>query len=258
MNKKIHLPRILGALLTALLVLASCHDDDASVLDSTQMLNQTLVPTTYSFVWNGNIVEQRTDVSATFAAVSEQADKMKMSISGIIPSTDEDLTLDVGVTSKSDEIQYEGKLNVSLYGLNVSGIYFPSPSGHYFKMKCNYQVLSGVTFDTPCELVAGDKNDNKSEVLLTFKNNGKVNVDITVWQDGKETTNSFLTSYWMSKNQGQVILELTENQALSLVTSWNTITGEDINSLMIKYGETNRYALYMESFSDSQLKLVTK
>lgn len=138
MKRKIPFPRILGTLITALLVLASCHDDDASVLDSTQMLNQTLVPTTYSFVWNGNIVEQRTDVSATFTAVSDQSGKMKMTISGIIPSTDEDLSLDVNVASTSDEIQYEGKMDDSRYDLNVSGVYFPSPSsGHYFKMKCN-------------------------------------------------------------------------------------------------------------------------
>ncbi len=257
MKRKIPFPRILGTLITALMVLASCHDDDASVLDSTQMLNQTLVPTTYSFVWNGNIVEQRTDVSATFTAVSEQSGKMKMTISGIIPSTDEDLSLDVNVASTSDEIQYEGKMDDSRYDLNVSGIYFPSPSsGHYFKMKCNYQVLSGVALDTPLELVSADKNDDRSEVILTFKNNGKVNVDITVYKDDKETTTNFLISYWLSKNQGQLILELNESQALSLATNWKTITGEEISDLMIKYGDTSRYALYMKSFGDTQLKLV--
>lgn len=178
MKRKIHFPWILGTLLTTLLVLASCHDDDASLLDSSQMLNQTLVPTTYSFVWNGNILEQRTDVSASFNAVSGLSDEMEMMVSGIIPSTDENLQLDVSVTSTSDEIQYVGKVNDSRYELNISGIYFPSASGHYFKMKCAYQVLSGVIFDTPCELISEQEVVANSKILLTFKNDGTATVDV--------------------------------------------------------------------------------
>lgn len=257
MKRKIHFPRILGTLLTALLVLVSCHDDDASVLETSQMLNQTLVPTTYSFVWNGNILEQRTDVSATFATAVGQSNKMEMIIAGIIPFVDEDLVLDVNVTSTSDEIQYIGKVNDSRYDLSVSGIYFPSPSSHYFKMKCTYQVLGGVAFDSPCELVSESKTDTNSKVLLTFKADGKVAVDVKINKDGKTTTANLMTAnYWLSKNQGQVILELSESQALSLVTNWKTITAENISNLMIQYGDTNRYALYMNTLSDYKLELI--
>ena len=245
-----------AALFFALFGFMSCHNEDIITLDSTQILNQTLVPTTYSFVWNGNILEQRTDVSAVFEPVSGLSDKMEMTVAGIIPSTEEDLKLDVNVTSTSDEIQYAGKVNDSRYELNVSGIYFPSNSGHYFKMKCAYQVLSGIAFDTPYEVISEQKDDTNSKMLLTFKNDGTVTVDVETNKDGKITTaNLVLTNYWLSKNQGQVILELNESQALSLATQWETISGEDICNLIIQYGDTNRYALYMKTLSDNNLEL---
>lgn len=63
------------------------------------------------------------------------------------------------------------------------------------------------------------------------------------------------TNYWLSKIQGQVVLELNESQALSFATHWNAITGEDISNLIIQYVDTNRYALYMKALSDNNLEL---
>lgn len=247
MKRKIHFPRILGTLLTALLVLASCHDDDSSVMDTSTMLNQTLVPTTYSFVWNGSLKEQRTDVCAVFHAIDGKTDQMQMNISGIIPSVDEDQMLQVNVSPKTDEVQYAGQFTDSRYELAVNGSWFPYENGNYFKMKCTYKILGGLVFDESSELIPEHTVEkNNQRILLTFKNDASLNIEVEKTEEGKVTMSSLTTaSYWFSKQEGKVIIDLTETQASSLAEKWLEITGDDLYGNMQRYKDFNRYALYV-------------
>lgn len=247
MKRMIHFPRILGALLAALLVLASCHDDDSSVMDSAGMLNQTLVPTTYSFMWNGSLKEQRNDVSAVFRAIDGKADQAQMTISGIIPSADEDQTLQVSVSPQTDEVLYVGQFTDPRYELAVNGSWFPYTNGNYFKMKCTYKVLGGVVFDVASELVPSQGNNGSHKLLLTFKNDGTVVVDDAYVVDGKSTAVTLMTvNYWFSKEVNKVILEFNEAQVSTLNEKWKELTGdEEITGHVVKYKETGRYALYL-------------
>ncbi len=246
MKRMIHFPKILGALLTALLVLASCHDDDSSVMDSAGMLNQTLVPTTYSFMWNGSLKEQRTDVSAVFRAIDGKTDQAQMTISGIIPSADEDQTLQVTVSPQSDEVQYAGQFTDPRYELAVNGSWFAYTNGNYFKMKCTYKVLGGVVFDAASELVPPQRTEELAKVFLTFKNDGTAVLDYEYTKDGKTTTSTLLTvNYWFSKDANKVILEFTEVQASTLSEKWLLVAGEDIMDRMVKFKDFSRYALYL-------------
>lgn len=107
------------------------------------MLNQELVASNNSFVWNGTKPWRKDDVKAKFEAIEEDSTKLKMTISGIVPSSNDDIQLVVDVYPQSDEIQYQGKVENSDYDMTVSGIYFPSKSvvGHYFKLKVEYNVV---------------------------------------------------------------------------------------------------------------------
>lgn len=239
-------PRAIGAFLSALLMFTSCHDDNSTVLSSTLIENQTLVPSSYSFIWNDRIVEKRTDVSANFVLVQGQTDKMKMTIAGIIPSVNEDLTLDVDVVGKSDEVQYQGKVDDTRYNLDVRGIYFPSTTGHFFKMKCNYSVKSGVNIEEAYDFFTPHKLNEKSGLKVMFKNDGTLDLNITVVNDKDVSSASQInTSYWLSKKEGQLIIELSEVQAATFVARWKEITGDDIANILMKYGDTDRYALYV-------------
>ncbi len=124
--------------MVAILTFASCSDDDnASVLSSKVMLNQELVASNYSFIWNGETSPRKNDVKAKFEAIGGDSTKMKMTISGIIPSSDDDVQLVVDVLPQSDEIRYQGKVESQDYNMTISGVYFPSKSdvGHYFIVK---------------------------------------------------------------------------------------------------------------------------
>lgn len=53
--------------LLGILVFASCSDDDnAGVMSSKVMLNQELVASNYSFIWNGVTSPRKDDVKAKF------------------------------------------------------------------------------------------------------------------------------------------------------------------------------------------------
>ena len=55
--------------LLGILVFASCSDDDnAGVMSSKVMLNQELVASNYSFIWNGVTSPRKDDVKAKFEA----------------------------------------------------------------------------------------------------------------------------------------------------------------------------------------------
>ena len=80
--------------LLGVLAFASCSDDDnAGVMSSKVMLNQELVASNYSFIWNGVTSPRKDDVKAKFEAVEGDSTKMKMTISGIVPSSDDDIQL---------------------------------------------------------------------------------------------------------------------------------------------------------------------
>ena len=129
----------------AIVAFASCSDDDNSgVMSRKLLLNQELLASNYSFIWNGVTSPRKDDVKAKFEAVEGDTTKMKMTISGIIPSSDDDIQLVVDVLPLSDEIQYQGKVKSQDYNMTVSGSYFPSKSdvGHYFKLKVVYDVAN--------------------------------------------------------------------------------------------------------------------
>ena len=131
-------------MLSAIVAFTACSDDDnVSVLSAKCMLNQELVASNNSFVWNGTKSWRKDDVKAKFEAIEEDSTKLKMTISGIVPSSNDDIQLVVDVYPQSDEIQYQGKVENSDYDMTVSGIYFPSKSvvGHYFKLKVEYNVV---------------------------------------------------------------------------------------------------------------------
>ena len=131
-------------MLSAIVAFTACSDDDnVSVLSAKCMLNQELVASNNSFVWNGTKPWRKDDVKAKFEAIEEDSTKLKMTISGIVPSSNDDIQLVVDVYPQSDEIQYQGKVENSDYDMTVSGIYFPSKSvvGHYFKLKVEYNVI---------------------------------------------------------------------------------------------------------------------
>ena len=65
--------------LLGILVFASCSDDDnAGVMSSKVMLNQELIASNYSFIWNGVTSPRKDDVKAKFEAVEGDSTKMKM------------------------------------------------------------------------------------------------------------------------------------------------------------------------------------
>ncbi len=240
-------PRVLGTLLTALLVLTACHDDSTNVMDSSAMVNQTLVPTTYSFMWNGSLKEQRTDVSAVFHAIDGKTDQMmQMSISGIIPSVEEDQTLQVSVSPQTDEVQYAGQFSDPRYELAVAGSWFPYTNGNYFKLKCTYKILSGVVFNEPSELVLPQRTEEYPKIYMTFDENGTVIVDYAYMQDKDLKVTELMTvNYWFSKQNGKVILDLTEAQASTFSEKWHMVSGDIILDQIVRYKDFSRYALYI-------------
>lgn len=141
-------------MLLAVVVATACsNDDEAGVLSTKSMLNQELVASNYSFIWNGVTSPSKKDIKAKFESVSGDSTKMKMTISDLISSSDGEIQLVVDLLPKSDEIQYQGQVTNSDYSLIVSGTYFPSTStkGYYFGLTCAYNVVRDQLCEQPFE-----------------------------------------------------------------------------------------------------------
>lgn len=271
--------------LFAVLVCVACSDDDNTPTISTkQLLNQDLVASNYSFIWNGVTSSRKDDVHAKFEAIAGDSTKMNMTISGIIPSSDEDLQLVVDVASEGDEIHYQGKVDNPGYDLTVSGIYFNSRSsvGHYFKLKCEYNVLKedlsdqaytfnfkkgctaakvgdatsvtidGVEYDYNqlTDIVLKGMTDLYAEkdsvVRLSFSNDGKLSFDLLNQANGETTVTSLMTiKYWLTSTSNEVILEFTNAQALSFIQKFlkTDATDDDVEQLFTKYQDEDKYIL---------------
>lgn len=271
--------------LFAVLACVACSDDDNTPTISTkQLLNQDLVASNYSFIWNGVTSSRKDDVHAKFEAIAGDSTKMNMTISGIIPSSDEDLQLVVDIASEGDEIHYQGKADNPYYDLTVSGIYFNSRSsvGHYFKLKCEYNVvkedLNDKTYtfnfkkgctaakvgDATSVTIDGSEYDynqltgialkgmtdlyaeKDSAVQLSFSNNGKLTFDLLNQAKGETTVTNLMTiKYWLSKNSNEIILEFTKAQALSFIQKFlkTDAADDDIEKLFTKYEDEDKYIL---------------
>lgn len=268
--------------LLAAVAFASCSDDDnAGVMSSKVMLNQELVASNYSFIWNGVTSPRKDDVKAKFEAINGDSTKMKMTISGIVPSSDDDIQLVVDVLPQSDEIQYQGKVENSDYDMSVSGVYFPSRSsvGHYFKLKVVYNVIrqsllekpfvfnftkgcAGVTQgDSGSSVIDGQEYSNyelaerllsettklyaksDSAMQLTFTNDGKLSIDMLNHVKGETSvTNLMSIKYWLT-TRNELTLEFTKAQATAFAEKFLDAKVQDIESLFTKYDDTDRYIL---------------
>lgn len=263
----------------------ACSDDDNTPAISTkQLLNQDLVASNYSFIWNGVTSSRKDDVHAKFEAVAGDSTKMNMTISGIIPSSDEDLHLVVDVASEGDEIHYQGKVDNPYYDLTVSGIYFISRSsvGHYFKLKCEYNVVKEALSDKAytfnlkkgCTGVRGSDQriltvdgeeysyaqladivlkgmtdlyaEKDSVARLSFSDDGKLALDLLNQAKGETTVTNFMTiKYWLTNTHNELILEFTKAQALSFIQKFlkTDATDDDIEKLFTKYQDEDKYVL---------------
>lgn len=244
------------------------------------MLNQELVASNNSFVWNGTKSWRKDDVKAKFEPVEGDTTKMKMTISGIIPSSDDDIQLIVDVLPKSDEIQYQGKVERNDYDMTVSGIYFPSRSyvGHYFKLKVEYNVTNANFVDKsydfnlqkvctsiprwPSGNITVDGQDYPKRVLaetvlegmtklyaktdsvveLTFSKDGNLSVNLLNMSKGKQVTTNLVTpKYWFAS--GNLMLEFTKEQAETFAKKFLNKNVDDVESLFTRYLDTDRYFL---------------
>lgn len=268
--------------LLAVVAFASCSDDDnTGVMSSKVMLNQELVASNYSFIWNGVTSPRKDDVKAKFEAIEGDSTKMKMTISGIVPSSSDDIQLVVDVLPQSDEIQYQGKVENSDYDMTVSGVYFPSRSvvGHYFKLKVVYNVIrqsllekpfvfnfkkgcAGVTQgDSGSSMIDGQEYPNyelaenllsettqlyakaDSAMQLTFTNEGKLSIDMLNNIKGETSvTNLMSIKYWLT-TRNELTLEFTKAQATTFAEKFLDTNVQDIESLFTRFDNTDRYIL---------------
>lgn len=268
--------------LFGVLAFASCSDDDnAGVMSSKVMLNQELVASNYSFIWNGVTSPRKDDVKAKFEAVEGDSTKMKMTISGIVPSSDDDIQLVVDVLPQSDEIQYQGKVENSDYDMTVSGVYFPSISsvGHYFKLKVVYNVTKQGLLEKPfvlnfkkgCAAVTQGDSDTSvidgqeysnfelaakvldetsklyaktdSAMQLTFTKEGDLSIDILNNVKGETSVSNLMSiKYWLTASN-ELALEFTKAQATTFAEKFLDANVQDIESLFTKYEDTDRYIL---------------
>lgn len=270
-------------LVLAIVTFASCSDDDnTGAMSRKLLLNQELVASNYSFIWNGVTSPRKDDVKAKFEAVEGDTTKMKMTISGIIPSSSDDIQLVVDVLPLSDEIQYQGKVESQDYNMTVSGVYFPSKSdvGHYFKLKVVYDVANAnfldksyrFNFKKGCTAIpranSGDftiddvvsskasvaenvlsgmtnlyaKTD--SVVEFNFAKDGTLSLDILNTVKGESVTTNWMTpKYWFASDSQMLVLEFTKEQATAFVTKFLNKSGDNILSLFSAYGDTDKYIL---------------
>lgn len=263
--------------------LASCSDDDnAGVMSSKVMLNQELVASNYSFIWNGVTSPRKDDVKAKFEAIEGDSTKMKMTISGIVPSSDDDIQLVVDVLPQSDEIQYQGKVENSDYDMTVSGVYFPSVSsvGHYFKLKVVYNVIKEdllkqpFTFNFKKGCTTAKSGDARfmtidgveyaysqlaestlsgmtslyaktdSVAKLTFSNDGKLSIDMLSNNKGETVPSNLMTiKYWLTNQSRDMILEFTKAQATSFIEKFLDADASDVETLFTRYESEDKYIL---------------
>lgn len=282
-------------ILSAIVAFTACSDDEtASVLSTKTMLNQELVASNNSFVWNGTKSWRKDDVKAKFEAIEGDTTKMKMTISGIVPSSDDDIQLIVDVYPKSDEIQYQGKVENNDYDMTVSGLYFPSRSsvGHYFKLKVEYNVTrqsllekpfvfnftkgcAGVTQgDSDSSIIDGQEYSNydlaenvlsetiklyaktDSAMQLTFANDGNLSIDMLNKDKGETSVSNLMSiKYWLTA-RNELTLEFTKDQATTFAKKFLDTKAEDIESLFTKYGDTDRYILKGDFVSGDNFSFV--
>lgn len=269
--------------LVVLLTFVSCSDDDnASVLSSKVMLNQELVASNYSFIWNGETFPRKNDVKAKFEAIDGDSTKLKMTISGVIPSSDDDIQLVVDVLPQSDEIQYQGKVESSNYDMTVSGTFFPSKSsvGHYFKLKIAYDVVNTdfvdksyqFNFKKGCTVVPR-ANDGKfvidgveyskaavaenvlsemtklyastdSVLKISFAQDGSLSLDMLNPVKGQTVTTNWITpKYWFASSEKAFVFEFTKEQAEAFATKFLNKNSESMETLFTKYEGTDKYIL---------------
>ncbi len=269
--------------LLAAVAFASCSDDDnAGVMSSKVMLNQELVASNYSFIWNGVTSPRKDDVKAKFEAINGDSTKMKMTISGIVPSSDDDIKLVVDILPQSDEIQYQGKVENSDYDMSVSGVYFPSKSsvGHYFKLKVVYNVIKddllkqpftfnfkrgcttvkcgdarsmtidGVEYTYPqlAEKALSGMTDlytkTDSVAKLTFSNDGALAIDMLSNNKGETVSSNLMTiKYWLTNQSHDMILEFTKAQAESFIAKFLNEDTPDVETLFTQYKTEDKYIL---------------
>lgn len=282
--------------LLGVLAFASCSDDDnAGVMSSKVMLNQELVASNYSFIWNGVTSPRKDDVKAKFEAVEGDSTKMKMTISGIVPSSDDDIQLVVDVLPQADEIQYQGKVENSDYDMTVSGVYFPSRSsvGHYFKLKVVYNVVKEALLKQPftfnfkkvCTAVkSGDARfmtidgveyaysqlaestlsgmsnlyaKTDSVAKLTFSNDGKLTIDMLSNNKGETVSSNLMTiKYWLTNQSHDMILEFTKAQAESFTAKFLNVGTPDVERLFTKYKSEDKYILRAAYDVDGKLAIM--
>lgn len=282
--------------LLAVVALASCSDDDnTGVMSSKVMLNQELVASNYSFIWNGVTSPRKDDVKAKFEAIEGDSTKMKMTISGIVPSSDDNIQLVVDVLPQSDEIQYQGKVENSDYDMTVSGVYFPSVSsvGHYFKLKVEYNVVKDDLLKQPftfnfkkgCTTIkSGDARfmtidgveyaysqlaestlsgmtslyaKTDSAAMLTFSNDGKLSIDMLSNNKGETVTSNLMTiKYWLTNQNHDMILEFTKAQAESFIAKFLNADNSDVETLFTKYESEDKYILRATYDVDGKLAIM--
>lgn len=274
--------------LVALLAFVSCSDDDnASVLSSRAMLNQELVASNYSFIWNGETSPRKDDVKAKFEAIDGDSTKLKMTILGVMPSSDETIQLVVDVYPQTDEIQYQGKVENPNYDMSVSGVYFPSKSnaGHYFKLKIVYNVVNTdfvdksyqFNFNQGCtvvprsnggKLVIDDTEYSKIDVAehvlseitklyastdsvlaLNFAKDGSLSLDILNIVKGQMVTTNWITpKYWFSTSDKALVFEFTKEQATAFATKFLD-KKNSMENLFTKYDGTDKYILKVRYYT---------
>lgn len=151
------------------------------------------------------------------------------------------------MSPQADEVQYTGLFTDPRYELAINGSWFPYENGNYFKLKCTYKILGGLVFDEPSEWVPSHTVEkNNQRIFLTFKDDASLDIEVEKTEEGKVAMSSLATvSYWFSKQEGKVIIDLTEMQASSLAAKWLEITGDNLLDAMQCYKEFNRYALYL-------------
>ena len=282
--------------LLAVFSFVSCSDDgELGVLDSSMMLNQEFLASNYSFIWNGVTFSSKTDVKAKFEPIVGDSTKMKMTIFGILPSSDDIIQLVVDVIPHTDEIQYQGKVENSDYDMMVNGIYFPSKSnvGYYFKLKIVYEIVNKsfvensyrFNFKKGCTAIPSVQGGNvvidgdtyskahvaenvlngmtdlyaktDSCVQFCFAKDGSLSLDLLNNTKGKDVATNWMTlKYWFASNRKTLFLEFTKAQAEAFAAKFLDDKADDIERLFTKYEDTDKYVLEVRYYTmDGKLSL---
>lgn len=282
-------------LLLVILAFTACSKDDnnVGVLSSKTMLNREMVASNYSFIWNGVTSPTKKDVKIKFEEIDGDTTKMKMTISDLIPSSDGEIQLVVDVVPKSGEIDYQGKTENSEFTMAVSGSYFPSTStkGYYLAMTCVYNVIIDklcdqtfeFDFDNGCTSVnsgnTGSTTIDGTEYTytelaektlagmtdvwsktyicakLTFSKGGELAIDLSSEKNGEVvTTNLMNIKYWLP-NHSEMVLEFTEAQAKTFVTTFLNDSYLGFENFFTKYKDCDKYVLRAAYDCDGKLTI---